>query len=104
MPELTPPDHKQCQAEMPNGNSYMTLGGRVDMVRCKNKPTVIAVENTPDKDGVVGSMALCDSCKEVFIRQMGKDFASFTPLKSKAKIKRKISSLKKEISKLEKQL
>jgi hypothetical protein len=72
-----PVDYSQCQTEKPNGNSFMTLGGRPGLVRCTNKPTVVAVENKPGADGCIGSMSLCDSCKDVLIKQLGPDFASF---------------------------
>jgi hypothetical protein len=44
---LTPSDRKQCQAEIPNGVNFMTLGGRLERVRCKSTPTVIVTEVVP---------------------------------------------------------
>lgn len=68
--KLTPPDPKQCQAEKPNGNSFMTLGGRPGMLRCENKPSVIVYENKPGVDGQKGAMSLCKSCLAVLNKQM----------------------------------
>jgi hypothetical protein len=68
---LEPPDPKQCQAEISNGVTFMTMGGRHEMVRCKEKPIVIIEELHPGKDGLHGSMALCASCWKVAIKQLG---------------------------------
>lgn len=73
---LTPPDLKQCQAEKPNGYNFMTLGGRPGLERCTNKPMVIIHENKPGKDGLQGSMTLCDGCLAVFRQQMPRDYAT----------------------------
>lgn len=68
---LIPPDPKQCQAEKPNNHSFMTLGGRPGLERCKNPPTVIVEEARPNpKDGRKGSMSLCSDCLVVFGKQM----------------------------------
>ena len=70
-PKLIPPDKKQCQAEKPNGNNFMTFGGVVGLVRCENKPIWIAKEIIPNPlDGLRGSMSLCDDCRKVFEAQM----------------------------------
>jgi len=59
--ELEPIDVSQCQAEI-KGGSFMTFGPR-QSIRCKNKPTWIAVDF---RDGeFYGGMALCDGCKKV---------------------------------------
>lgn len=60
--KLTPPDRNQCQAEVPNGYSFMTLGGVPGRVRCKNKPTWLVIEASAGEDGQRGSMTVCDSC------------------------------------------
>lgn len=78
---LIPPDRKQCQAEKPNGYSFMTLGGTPGLVRCKNKPTVIAHENKPAEDGRKGSMSLCDECAKKMIEQCGAAFCTLKPIK-----------------------
>lgn len=80
MGELTPPDLECCQAERPNDNSFMTLGGVVGRVRCKNKPTKLLTENKPGKDGRIGSMTLCDHCFGVFQEQMPAGYATATDL------------------------
>lgn len=67
---LTPPDLKQCQAEKPNGHSFMTLGGVPKLERCKNKPKYLAKEKKPGADGQIGSMTLCESCKKQMDKQM----------------------------------
>jgi hypothetical protein len=78
---LTPPDMKQCQAERPNENSFMTLGGVLNgRIRCKNKPTKLLTENAPGKDGRIGSMTVCDHCFAVFQRQMPEGYATATDL------------------------
>ena len=74
--KLTPPDVERCQAEKPNGHSFMTLGGRPALERCDRKPTVIVTESKRMLDGFQGSMALCDGCLAVFRRQMPKDYAT----------------------------
>lgn len=69
--DLIPADPKRCQAEVPNGHSFMTLGGRPGgRVRCSNVPAVIVTEQVPGADGKCGSMSLCESCHVVFKRQM----------------------------------
>lgn len=77
---LTPPDKQQCQAEIKEG-SFMTLGPR-GRYRCTNKPTVIVTETVPGEDGEHGSMSLCDSCRKMLIKKMGR--AYFTEEKIKA--------------------
>ena len=80
LPPLTPPDRKRCQAEVPNGATFMTVGGRPGRVRCKNKPTVIIMEVVSGKDGRHGSMALCHSCWAVAIKQLGSFSISAEPI------------------------
>lgn len=74
---IKPPDPKQCQAEKPNGCTFLTLGGKPELVRCTNAPVAIATEKHPGDDGHIGSMSLCADCREVFIKQMGDDYATF---------------------------
>ncbi len=88
---LTPSDKKRCQALVPNGESFMTLGGRPGRVRCSSVPAVIAKENEPGSDGRKGSMSLCESCSKVFLEMKGVTFATLTPIK-KAKAPRERSS------------
>jgi len=78
--DLIPPDKEQCQAEKPNGHSFMTLGGSPGMERCKAVPVVIVTEKKPDADGVTGSMSLCLDCWKVFWKQLGADFAEAKPI------------------------
>lgn len=73
---LTPPDMKRCQAEKPNGHTFMTLGGSPGLERCKSKPSLIVTENKPDKDGRKGSMTLCASCFVQFGLQIPEGFAT----------------------------
>jgi hypothetical protein len=68
---LTPPDLARCQAEVPNGHSFMTLGGRPGLERCKDKPVVVIEEVVPGVDGQRGSMALCIPCWAVALKQIG---------------------------------
>lgn len=67
---MIPPDLGQCQAEKPDGNSFMTLGGRPGLVRCTNPPTHLVTETAPGDDGRMGSMTLCDNCLIVFKKQL----------------------------------
>ena len=59
---------------MPNGLGPFTLGGGHKMVRCKNKPIVIATETKPGEDGFKGSMTLCNECLEVANKQLPSGF------------------------------
>ncbi len=78
MSDLIPVDLTRCQAEKPNGATFMTLGGVPKLIRCNNVPTVIATEIEPDPmDGQIGSMSLCDDCKSVLLKQVGDDYATF---------------------------
>lgn len=77
--KLEPADKKQCQADKPNGHTPFTLGGRPGLVRCTNKPSVIATE-TKSKDGQLGSMSLCVSCLIQFNKQMPKGHATFVEI------------------------
>lgn len=82
---LTPPDTSRCQADVPNGHSFMTLGGHLGgRVQCSNAPTVIAKEKKAGKDGRKGSMALCEDCQKEFVKMFGPSFATFTPIKTDA--------------------
>jgi hypothetical protein len=68
---LIPPDLKRCQAEKPNGHSFMTLGGVPGRERCTDKPTVVVTEVAPGADGRRGSMSLCHHCWAVALEQLG---------------------------------
>lgn len=80
---LEPVDEEQCQAEMSNGVNFMTLGGRREMVRCKNRPTVIATECRPDEHGRRGAMSLCEKCSLVLQREMGPNTVTIKPITPK---------------------
>ena len=77
---LSPPDKKQCQAEIKEG-SFMTLGPR-SWYRCTNKPVVIVTEAKAGPDGKKGSMSLCKSCRDMMIKKLGRKY--FTEEKIKA--------------------
>lgn len=68
--KLIPPDFERCQAEMPNGQNFMTLGGGHAMIRCMNRPLFLVTEKEPGEDGLKGSMTLCADCLTVFLKQM----------------------------------
>ena len=77
---MIPIDEERCQAEKPNGQSFMTLGGGHKMVRCNNKPTVIATEVDIATDGQRGSMTLCEDCLNVALKQLPRGFFDFVRL------------------------
>lgn len=77
---MTPIDKDRCQAEMQNGATFMTLGGRPKMARCVNKPTVIVTETKAGDDGLKGSMCLCDNCLRVAETQLPKGFFDIVKL------------------------
>ncbi len=80
MSELIPPDYQRCQAYKPNGQGPFTLGGGHKLVQCENKPVFVATENKPAGDGLIGSMSICQDCSIVFLKQMGADHATLTPI------------------------
>jgi hypothetical protein len=67
MSKLEPVDRERCQADKP-GNGPFVMGGEIGdpkngyRIRCKNKPTYIATEKQPGKDGKIGAMSLCGLC------------------------------------------
>ena len=77
MNKLTPPDALQCQAEVPNGNTFMTLGGQPGRTRCTKPPTVIATEKSPGNDGQIGCMSMCTECFIVYCGMGGYSKANF---------------------------
>lgn len=85
MAELEPVNLEQCQSDKPGGGPFV-IGGEVGnprngyLVRCRNKPIVIAKENMPGKDGKCGAMSLCGDCKKAFVKQLGKGHASFSEI------------------------
>jgi len=73
--KLTPPDKQQCQAEHQIG--AFVMGGQIGkLTRCNNTPTVIVTEKKKGKDGLIGSMSLCEKCLNVAKKQLGEN--SFT--------------------------
>ena len=78
--EITPIDYNACQAEKPNGASFMTMGGVPKQIRCTNKPNVIATETEKGEDGIQGSMSLCNECLEVAKKQLPPNFFIITPI------------------------
>lgn len=81
MTDLVPPDRERCQAEKPNGHNAFTLGGVPGMVRCGNKPLVIATEVRAGADGKIGSMSVCGDCMKVMQEQLGAGFCTFEEIK-----------------------
>ena len=82
MADRIPPDIMQCQAEKPNGNTFMTLGGIPGYVRCKNTPVFIAVAKAVENDGHIGSMSVCAECRKILEKQM-LGYAIFTIIEPK---------------------
>lgn len=70
--KLTPPDHRQCQAEKPNPDygPFRFGGSTKKLVRCTSEAAFIAKEKTPAKDGLRGSMSVCVECRGVMEKQM----------------------------------
>ena len=68
--KLTPPNKRRCQAMKPNGRSFMSMGGVGKLIRCTNKPVVIAIEKEKGIDGKIGSMSLCEDCMKVCKKDM----------------------------------
>lgn len=66
--DLIPPDFNQCQA-YPNvaKHSPFHLGPMPKPVRCEAAPVWLAVEIKPGKDGLHGSMTLCQSCADLML-------------------------------------
>ena len=83
--KLISPDLERCQAEKPNGVNPFTLGGRFKWTRCVNKPLFIVTEKKPGKDGLIGSMSLCDHCLAVFNKQMPNKRVVITTIEEKVK-------------------
>lgn len=80
--ETEPVDRKQCQTDKPRQTGFMTMGGTIgSFVRCTNVPVVIATETKATPGFRRGSMSLCQSCLEVFNKQMPGGFATFKPIK-----------------------
>jgi len=77
---MIPIDKERCQAEIPNGQTVMTLGGGHTMVRCKNLPSVIATETEAGADGLKGSMTMCGECLEVAKKQLPTGFFDLVEL------------------------
>ena len=65
MSDLTPPDLTRCQAEKPNGHSFMTLGGKPGYERCQARADFIVTELEAGIDGLIGSMSLCADCLSI---------------------------------------
>lgn len=86
MSDLIPPDRDRCQADVPTQGPFQ-LGGEIGdpnngyRRRCRNAPAWIATETRPGRDGLRGSMSLCEGCKAAFVRQVGASAATFEPVK-----------------------
>lgn len=79
------PDPLRCQTEITITNPW-TLGGIASKTnRCTNKPTVIATEKKPGKDGQRGAMSLCAGCLVQFRKAMPAGYATVRAISSKRK-------------------
>lgn len=78
---LEPPDLNQCQAEIRTFHPFVMGGPVHTRTRCKSKPVWIATENNPQRDGLCGSMALCEDCLKELIKKYGPDYVTLTPVK-----------------------
>jgi hypothetical protein len=63
--KLNPPDYSRCQVEELEG-SFMSFGPR-QMKRCEEKPIVVVIEKKKDKEGLQGSMSMCERHLNKFI-------------------------------------
>lgn len=79
MTTLTPPDRARCQADKTVGSAW-ALGDPPRWERCKEIPAVVIYEKRPGADGLKGSMSLCPTCKEEFLKKYGDDFADIVPI------------------------
>lgn len=77
---LEPPDRERCQTLRPNGNTFMTLGGKPGLERCRNRPLMIATEVKPGADGRIGSMSVCGRCMVRMQEQLGVGYVKFSPV------------------------
>jgi hypothetical protein len=76
---LIPPDLKRCQAIKQSG-SFMSFG-KPTQKRCQFKAKFIATEVKPrEKDGVCGSMSLCDTCAKHMQEQLGTGYATLVEI------------------------
>jgi hypothetical protein len=84
--KLTPPDRKRCQAMIRSGcfptAQEMFIIGPGKTERCTNKADCIVTEKKPNKkDGLIGSMSLCDKCFVNFVHAFGGNYANVEVLK-----------------------
>lgn len=82
--QIEPLDAERCQAEKPNGNSFMTFGGVPGLERCRSKPAFVVVEKKAGADGLQGAMTMCAECFMVFKKQVGTKNALVFNLKERA--------------------
>lgn len=80
-PKLEPVDLERCQCEETPAHSFMSFGPRPKPDRCNQKPVWVATENKPGKDGLMGSMSLCEAHRQSLIKKMGADFATIVKIK-----------------------
>lgn len=77
---LEPVDETRCQADKPNGHSFLTFGGVPGRVRCSERPTHIITE-AKEKDGVRGEMSVCPECLAVASAQLGAGYFSIKAIR-----------------------
>lgn len=81
---IEPLDVERCQAEVPNGATFMTFGGVPGLVRCTSKPRYVLVERKRNKkDKLHGAMTVCTSCFEVFKKQVGEATVNIFEIKGR---------------------
>lgn len=66
---LEPPDLNQCQTLITTYHPWVMGGHVYQTERCPNKPHWLVIEVVPDKDGLMGSMTMCDHCATKFIEK-----------------------------------
>jgi len=66
--KLIQSDIERCQAKIRKTDPF-TFGGNPKYFRCEKSPTVIVSEKLPGKDGLTGSMSLCNECLTALKKQ-----------------------------------
>ena len=77
---LTPPDPKQCQAIIPNGDFFLIKESPYRTIRCLNSPKWIVTQTGLNQHGQRGSMSVCQYCGDQLKIQLGEHYATFVEI------------------------